>query len=76
MANKNDKLPTNVPGAFYIDTSCIDCDLCRQNAPRIFRRDDELGSSVAFHQPQNEEELREAREAMDGCPTSSIGNDG
>ena len=26
----------NVPGDFYVDSSCIDCDLCRQIAPEVF----------------------------------------
>ena len=29
MANKHDKNEGNVPGPFYIDSSCVDCDMCR-----------------------------------------------
>jgi len=76
MANKNDRLPENVPGAFYVDSTCLDCDLCRSIAPQFFHRNDEIGSSVVYRQPQTPEEIREAQFAVDGCPTESIGNDG
>lgn len=33
MADKNLKHPENVPGRFYVDDSCIDCDMCRTTAP-------------------------------------------
>ena len=76
MANKNDKNEGNAPGAFYVDSSCIDCDLCRETAPTVFRRNDDLGQSFVFHQPETPEELLLANEAMQSCPTDSIGNDG
>jgi len=76
MANRNEKNPGNVPGPFYVDTTCIDCDMCRELAPATFRRNDDLGVSIAFHQPANEEELAQARDAMENCPTNTIGDDG
>ena len=76
MANKNDRLPENVAGAYYVDSSCIDCDMCRGNAPQFFRRDDEIGSSIAYRQPNTPEEFKQAEDARQGCPTESIGNDG
>ena len=76
MANRNDKNPGNVPGPFYVDSTCIDCDMCRELAPATFRRDEDLGVSIVFHQPSNEEELTQAHEAMESCPTSTIGDDG
>lgn len=76
MANKNDKQPGNVPGPFYVDSSCIDCDLCRDTAPETFRRNDETGFSIAYHQPLTPEQFKAATEAMNGCPTETIGNDG
>ena len=76
MANRNDKNAGNAPGPFYVDTSCIDCDLCRETAPQIFRRNQEIGISIAYHQPATAEQLQAATEAMTGCPTESIGNDG
>ena len=76
MANKDDKFPSNVPGAFYVDKTCIDCDQCREIAPDTFRRDDDIGFSVAYQQPRTTEQLEAATQAMNGCPTDSIGNDG
>ena len=76
MANRNGRLSENVPGAYYVDSSCIDCDLCRGNAPQFFRRQDEGGFSIVYKQPVTPEEIRKAKAAMDDCPTESIGNDG
>ncbi|MFZ2281716.1 MAG: ferredoxin [Prosthecobacter sp.] len=73
MPNIEDRLPQNVSGRFYVDSSCIDCDLCRGNAPDFFRRDDEIGYSIVFRQPVTEAEFQICVEAQDGCPTESIG---
>lgn len=76
MANRNDKTPGNVPGQFYVDSSCIDCDLCRNTAPLTFMRNDEIGSTVVGRQPNSEEEFILAKAALEDCPTESIGMDG
>ena len=76
MADKNNKVPENVPGKFYLDNSCVDCDLCRQIAPDIFARYDEGGYSYVQRQPTTPAEIALAEEAQTSCPTESIGNDG
>lgn len=76
MATKQQKTPENVPGAFYVDDTCIDCDVCRHTAPEFFKRFDEGGYTVVVRQPQTPEEIALAEEALSGCPTDSIGNDG
>jgi ferredoxin len=77
MSNPIHRIPENVPGRFYVDDSCIDCDLCRENAPEIFRRESNGGGySVVYRQPVTPEEIASAEEAMNGCPMESIGNDG
>ena len=76
MANRNEKNPGNVPGPFYVDNTCIDCDMCREIAPSTFQRDDNLGMSIVVQQPSNEEELAQAREALEICPSNTIGDDG
>ena len=43
MADIDEKTPLNVPGKFYVDSSCIDCDLCRETAPENFGRDEDEG---------------------------------
>jgi ferredoxin len=76
MADKSSRLPQNVPGPFYVDATCTDCDLCRSIAPDIFRRDDASGSTYVFRQPTTPAEWAQAQEGVDCCPTESIGNDG
>lgn len=76
MADKNDRLPQNAPGPWYVDSNCIDCDLCRDTAPTVFRRDDDSGSSIVFHQPETDEERALAEEARTSCPVEAIGSDG
>lgn len=73
MADKNEK---NVPGKFYVDSSCIDCDLCRESAPDFFARDDDEGVSYVKKQPVTAEEEALCTEAMEGCPVQAIGDDG
>ena len=76
MATTTERLPQNIVGRYYVDSSCIDCDLCRNTAPAFFKRDDEIGFSIVHRQPATPEELALAEEAREGCPTESIGNDG
>ena len=56
MADARDKVPESVPGRFYVDTQCIDCDVCRETAPANFRRNDEKGYSYVFRQPETKDE--------------------
>jgi ferredoxin len=76
MANRNDKAPENVLGAYYVDATCIDCDLCRNCAPQFLTRQDEGGYTYVYKQPISAEEILQAEEARLHCPTDSIGNDG
>lgn len=76
MATLTDRLTQNALGRFYVDESCIDCDLCRSLAPGLFTRDDEIGQSVVQRQPVTREEIAQAEEAFENCPSNSIGNDG
>ena len=36
MANPKKRVPENLPGDFFVDSTCIDCDACRQIAPAVF----------------------------------------
>ena len=76
MADRNLRSPENVPGKFYVDSTCIDCGLCPDTAPTVFRRFDEGGYTIVHHQPSTGQELALAEEAREACPTESIGNDG
>ena len=76
MADLEDKNPEGVAGKYYVDSQCIDCDLCRETAPDNFQRSDEEGYSYVFKQPENGEEEALCIEAMEGCPVEAIGDDG
>ena len=75
MAEYKDKLADNVPGRYYVDRMCIDCDVCRDTAPANFTRNDDNGYSYVYKQPETPEELAVCREAFDACPVEAIGDD-
>src|SRR5215216_5086396 len=76
MADAANKYTENVPGKFYVDDQCIDCDLCRETAPANFKRNDDGGHSYVYKQPETPDEEGLCKEAMEGCPVEAIGNDG
>jgi len=76
MAIHSDRVSQNVPGRWYVDSTCIDCDLCRDTAPTIFGRHDEGGYSFVQKQPATPDEIALAEDARLGCPVEAIGNDG
>jgi len=76
MASKENKNEGNVEGKYYCDEECIDCDLCRSTAPDNFKRNEDLGYSFVYKQPENEEEETLCAEAMSICPVDAIGDDG
>ncbi len=71
MADVKKRVSENVAGEFFVDSTCIDCDTCRQLAPGIF--DDAGNNSFVRSQPRNPEETRAATLALLACPTGSIG---
>src|SRR5882762_4315444 len=71
MANVALRLPENVPGDFFVDSTCIDCDACRQIAPATFIEAADV--SIVQRQPATEEETKRALMALVACPTASIG---
>jgi glyoxylase-like metal-dependent hydrolase (beta-lactamase superfamily II)/ferredoxin len=74
MADVKKAVLENVDGAFFVDSTCIDCDTCRQLAPDTFAEAGEY--SYVQTQPQNEAQNREALHALLSCPTGSIGTRG
>jgi len=75
MADKKLKHLENVPGRFYVDETCIDCGLCPDTAPTVFRRFADGGYSIVHCQPVTAAEMALAEAAREGCPSDSIGND-
>ena len=76
MADKTQKVRENVPGRFYVDVTCIDCDLCRETAPANFVRMDDEGYSYVKAQPATPAEEAACLAAMEECPVEAIGIDG
>lgn len=76
MPDNNNKYEDNVPGPWYVDKECIDCDLCNGLAPNNFKAADTDDHSIVYKQPEGKAELDSCLEAMDGCPVEAIGNDG
>ncbi|HEY6843593.1 MAG TPA: MBL fold metallo-hydrolase [Thermoanaerobaculia bacterium] len=72
MARVALRIDENVAGDFFVDSTCIDCDACRQIAPTVFT--DAGSQSAVFHQPETEEERIAAQRALISCPTASIGD--
>lgn len=73
MADRAKRLESNVPGNFYVDATCINCDTCRQLAPASF---DEIGDySAVRRQPRGDDETHRAYQALLACPVGSIGTD-
>jgi glyoxylase-like metal-dependent hydrolase (beta-lactamase superfamily II)/ferredoxin len=71
MANPRKRVPENVAGDFFVDSTCIDCDACRQIAPTVFGEAAE--TSFVKAQPATSTDRRQALHALLSCPTGSIG---
>jgi len=71
MADFKKAFPENVEGEFFVDSTCIDCDTCRQLAPQTFA--DSGNYAFVYAQPQTGDQTRKALRALLCCPTGSIG---
>ncbi len=76
MSEPNAKLPENEPGRYYVDSQCIDCDVCRDIAPDNFTREVKKGYSFVYSQPADSQEESLCREALEACPVNAIGDNG
>src|SRR5215813_7894219 len=73
MARLAERLAENVRGEFYVDSTCIDCDICRQIAPALYARSDREQQSYVLRQPADGAETHRSLLALVACPTASIG---
>jgi glyoxylase-like metal-dependent hydrolase (beta-lactamase superfamily II)/ferredoxin len=71
MAQIAQRLPQNAEGDFFVDSSCIDCDACRQIAPSVFAEIHDR--SFVHRQPHTPYDRQRALMALVACPTASIG---
>jgi ferredoxin len=76
LADPNDRYTDNAPGGYYVDTNCIDCDVCRNSAQENFRRNDEDGYSFVYKQPETLAERAECERVREECPVEAIGDNG
>lgn len=74
MANLQKRVAENVAGDYFVDSTCIDCDTCRQIAPATFG--DGANTAFVFSQPETVKDRRDAMRALVSCPTGSIGCQG
>lgn len=63
----------NAKGHYYVDTNCICCHVCALVAPSIFCEDEENLLMYVKKQPKTRKELELVQQAINECPTGSIG---
>jgi len=76
MADKNSRQPLNVPGAWYVDTTCTLCRTCLEEAPKLLKVNKDETAVYFAKQPAGDAETAAAQRSMEVCPTLAIGNDG
>lgn len=72
MADKTKALAMNVPGRFFVDSTCINCDACRDFAPEVFGEAENF--AYVMKQPQSREETDAVELALLQCPRGAIGS--
>ncbi len=75
MADATRKVADNIRGRFFVDDTCIDCDLCRETAPANFTRQESQGYSYVHKQPASAAETAACQAALEECPVEAIGED-
>ncbi|HWP83992.1 MAG TPA: MBL fold metallo-hydrolase [Terriglobia bacterium] len=73
MANRSLRLSTNAAGEFFVDSTCIDCDQCRELAPQVFG--DGPGQASVVRQPEDAAARHAALRALVTCPVGAIGTE-
>ena len=74
MADRNLKVPENVPGKWYVDENCIACNSCTSIAPDIFVMAEDDKYAYVAKQPESPDEEALSQDAKAACPTDSIGD--
>jgi hypothetical protein len=78
MADNSSKVPENVPGPWYVDSTCTPCRTCLDvdGADSLIKWNDDE-TYVYFHeQPADAAQVAVAEEIMAVCPTAAVGSDG
>lgn len=74
MADRSQVHAKNAPGPWFVDTTCIDCDVCREHVPEVFARAGE--GTYVKRPPATPDEERRAWLALQACPVACIGSEG
>jgi glyoxylase-like metal-dependent hydrolase (beta-lactamase superfamily II) len=72
MADRQQRHPSDRGGDWFVDTTCIDCDVARQLAPGLIGEASD-GRSYFHRPPADPSETLQAWRALLACPTGSIG---
>ena len=75
MADPKDKNIENIDGLFFVDSQCIACDACVEEAPEYFKMNDIDGHAYVFHQPSNSDQIELCDSALELCPVNAIGKE-
>lgn len=73
MADFEEKNKDNIDGVFFVDSQCIACDACVNEAPEHFQMNDVEGHAYVYFQPTAPAELEECDRALELCPVNAIG---
>ena len=73
MADFTSKQSENVPGSFFVDTTCIACDTCVGMAPDHFKLTSKQSHAFVYHQPISADQRIICEEAALACPVEAIG---
>lgn len=76
MRSEENRHPLNAVGKFWIDRDvCLACDVCSEETEKNIKYDSETGTSYVFKQPENEDEFKAVRKAIDYCCVEAINED-
>lgn len=70
-----EKHPLNVVGKYYVDETCVHCDLCHEMAPEHFAVGVN-GEGFVSKQPSCGDEEKQCQAAKTSCPVGAIQDDG
>lgn len=76
MADKDSKQPESAAGKWYVDTTCVPCHACVDEAPTLLKYSADEDYVYFHRQPETPEEEQAAEFSLQACPTEAIGNDG
>lgn len=74
MADLTQRFSNNVAGRYYVDHTCVRCELCHEMAPDHFTQTQENDGYVC-RQPINAAEEKACKVALENCPVGAIGDD-